>query len=171
MRSKAALLLGVRSALLCGALVAASVAFARAQLAGDPSPTKPKNVYDEATKTPGQAESSEPKNSKERVLERRGELEAEEAQLDAAQARTDQQRKAAQQRAAEARASYLGYLQTGNPDSLPRLYESDRFSVLGSLNAGFAPFASFDNAFYPPAASINAELPGYANWEIGRAHV
>lgn len=156
--------MGVRVALLCAAIVTASTCAARAQLAGDASPTKPKNVYDEATKTMGQTENAQPKNSKERVLERRGELDEEEDELEAAQARTEQERAAAQQRAAEARASYLGYLQTGDPASLPRLYETDRVSILGSFSAGFAPFVSFDNAFHAPPGSINATLPANPGW-------
>ncbi len=154
----------MRTALLCVAIFATSFGFARAQLAGDVSPTKPKNVYDEATKTPGQTETAEPKNSKERQRERSGELEEEEDELEAAQARTEQERTAAQQRAAKARASYLGYLQTGDPGSLPRLYETDRVSVLGSLSAGFAPFVSSNNAFHPPPGSINATLPSNPDW-------
>lgn len=152
------------TALLCAALFGASFGLARAQLAGDSSPRNPKNIYDEATRTPGQPVTAEPKNSEVRQRERRSQLEEEEAELDAAQARTDQERKAAQQRAAEARARYLGYFQTGNPDSLPRLFETDRFSVLGSFNAGFAPFVAFDNAFHAPAGSVNATLPAYADW-------
>jgi len=95
---------------------------------------------------------------------RRGELEEEQDQLEAAEARTDQERAAAQQRAAKTRASYLGYFQTGDPDSLPRLYETDRVSVLGSFSAGFAPFVSFENAFHAPPASINAALPPSPGW-------
>ncbi|HEY6325171.1 MAG TPA: hypothetical protein VIW73_01465 [Candidatus Cybelea sp.] len=154
----------MRMVLLCAAIVAASTCIARAQLAGDVSPTKPKNVYDEATKTPGQTDVAAPKNSKERQRIRRGELDAEQDELDAAQARTEQERSAAQQRAAKTRASYLGYLQTGDPASLPRLYETDRVSVLGSFSAGFAPFVSFENAFRAPPGSINAALPPSPGW-------
>ncbi len=156
--------LEVRAALLSIAICAASFGFARAQLAGDVSPSNPKNVYDEATRTPAQPQTVEPKNSEVRQRERRAQLEEEEAELDAAEARTEEERTAAQHRAAEARARYLGYLQTGNLESLPRLYETNRISVLGSLNAGFAPFAAFNNAFAAPVGSINAALPANPDW-------
>jgi hypothetical protein len=154
----------VRAALLCALICGATFGVARAQLAGDVSPRNPKNVYDEATRTPGQPETAQPKNSEVRQRERRAQLDEEESQLEAAAARTEQERKAAQQRAAQARARYLGYFQTGDPRSLPHLYESDRLSVLGSFNAGFAPFVAFDNAFHAPQGSVNAALPAYANW-------
>ncbi|MBV8344418.1 MAG: hypothetical protein JO190_05405 [Candidatus Eremiobacteraeota bacterium] len=152
------------TALLCVVIFAATVRIAQAQLAGDVSSKNPKNVYDEATITPGRSGGAQAKNSEVRQRERRAQLNEEEAELDAAQARSEQERQAAQRRAVQARSSYLGYFQTGDFDSLPRLYQTDRISVLGSLDAGLAPFVAFDNAFDSPPGSVNAAFPGYANW-------
>lgn len=143
---------------------AAASSTGRAQLAGEPSPTNPKNIYDEAAKTPGQEERLTAKNSEEKVRRRREILEEEQDVLDAAEARSDQQRNAAQQRAAKARAASLGYLQTGNPESLPRLFEDDRMSVIGSFNAAAAPFLASNNAFAAPAGSINSGRPVNPSW-------
>lgn len=154
----------MKSALLCAAIFAASFGCARAQVAGDASPTNPKNVYDEATRTPAQPDTAEPKNSQVRQRERRAQLEEEEAELEAAQAGTEQERQAARERAKRKRARYLGYFQTGDPASLPRLYETDRVSVLGSLNAGFAPFVAFNSAFHAPPGSVNAAFPANPDW-------
>jgi hypothetical protein len=158
---------GCVAVLLFAAISAACFGVARAQFAGEPSPTK--NIYDEATEVPGQADSFSPKNSKEKQQERRERLEEEQAAIEAAQARTEVEQTAAQQRAAKARAASLGYFQTGDPDSLPRLYESERVSVLGSVSAGFAPFVAFNNAFHAPSGSINSGLPVNPGW--GEAYI
>jgi hypothetical protein len=152
------------AALLFAVITAMCFGVARAQFAGEPSPSNPKNVYDEATRTPGESEPSPYKNSKEKRRELRARLEEAQAELDAEQALTEQDRKSAEQRAAKARARYLGYLQTGNPDSLPRLYQNDRFSVIGSFDGGVAPFVMFDNVFHAPPRSIYSGLPVNPGW-------
>lgn len=155
---------------LCAALWGACVSgTARAQFAGEPSPSKATNVYDEAAKTPGQEERLPVKNSKGKQQQRRAILEEQQEELEAAQAQTEGERTAAQQRAARAHNAHLGYLQTGNTDSLPRLYVSDRISVVGSLNTTIAPFVMSENAFDPPPGSINAGLPPNPDW--GEAYV
>ena len=62
--------IGCRAALLTAALSAWSFGVAGAQLAGDPSPTDPKNVYDEATRTAAEDENFAPKDAKDDQLAR-----------------------------------------------------------------------------------------------------
>jgi hypothetical protein len=154
----------ILAAIFSTAAFAAFTSGVRAQLAGEPSPTNPKNIYDEAAKTPGQEERLPEKNSQGRQQQRREIFEEQQAQLEAAEAQTEQQRAAARGRAAQAHNAHLGYLQTGNAESLPRLYETDRVSAVGSLNATIAPFVMSNNAFDAPRGSINAGLPANPGW-------
>jgi hypothetical protein len=154
----------LRVAALAAFLFVCSANPAPAQVAGDPAPAQPDNVYDAATKTQSAQKLYAPRQPAQKYRGQRAPLPEDAADAEAERAKSAAEREAAEAKAAAARRANEGFFQTGNAGSFPRLYVDAKFSLDGLLNAGLAPYAMGNNAFNAPAGSVNAGLPANPGW-------